>query len=84
MNGVEGNKIIVDSWSGEAMNPKFAHLYRNYCVAISHLEDVEMACISNNINWEFYLLYDGPFVWRPLTEEEKEWCEEQYRINNPW
>ena len=80
MNGIdERNRVIIDSYSGEAMAPAFWQLWRDYCVARNDMIDVDDRLRELGIDSYFAdpSLEEEVFVWRSLTEEERAWSDAQ-------
>jgi hypothetical protein len=84
--GIENNRIVVDSYSGEAMNPAFAVTWRRFCEAAILLDEVERDLDDAEIQ-HFGFDIDGEdyFIWRELTPEEFAWSGSEYgKYVSPW
>lgn len=86
--GVDGGKVVIDSYSGEAMDPRFTHIWRGYCVGRAELEDAQQQMTVMGISWAGIdirdLDDDAPFVWRSLTPAENDWSNAEYDRVQPW
>lgn len=86
--GIDDGKIVIDSYSGEAMDPRFYQAWRGFCLACNNLRDAISTIHEQGVEWDAPTAGDiddyAPFVWRELTPDEQAWSEAEYERVQPW
>lgn len=72
-------KVIIDSYAGEAMDPRFRKAYRDWNHGALLIQDAEYALrAAGVVISETYISEDDHWDWRALTDEESAWSEAAY------
>jgi hypothetical protein len=74
----ENERVILDEYSGDPMDPQFRKLFGEWVDTTRHLNRVVRKLRELGVTMEDPIIDEDWYDWHYLTREQSEWSEKRY------